>query len=251
MIVRFTDHEALQSCQKQQDVCKVRVDLEISGKVFEKAGVNVSVVHGKLPAAAVAQMKSRGKHLQGEDLPFFAAGISSVIHPHNPHVPTLHFNLRYFEVTDKAGEKHSWFGGGTDLTPYYLNEQVWGFVAKCDMVQIEELWTGIAFFFFNPDKQFWIMMDVLMAWHATFGVCEHWAITILCCVCSIEILSAVVGNYAWSNIVKTKVSMSDNITPLHGLKFTELILGISLQFMLLIKLGKTVLFCKNCFWQYK
>ena len=96
----------------------------LTGKVFEKAGVNVSVVHGKLPPAAVQQMKSRGKDLKGDMLPFFAAGISSVIHPRNPHIPTVHFNYRYFEVVDESGKKHSWFGGGTDLTPYYLNEEV-------------------------------------------------------------------------------------------------------------------------------
>ena len=75
------------------------------GKTFEKAGVNVSVVHGTLPAGAVVQMKDRGKDLGEGELPFFAAGISSVIHPTNPHVPTVHFNYRYFEVTKENGEK--------------------------------------------------------------------------------------------------------------------------------------------------
>lgn len=71
------------------------------GKVFEKAGVNVSVVHGSLPAAAVSQMRSRvGKGgLSGAGpFPFFACGVSLVIHPHNPHAPTSHANYRYFEV---------------------------------------------------------------------------------------------------------------------------------------------------------
>ncbi|XP_072384256.1 oxygen-dependent coproporphyrinogen-III oxidase [Diabrotica undecimpunctata] len=91
------------------------------GKVFEKAGVNISVVSGNLPAGAVAQMRSRGKKLDNSGpLPFFAAGISAVIHPVNPMVPTIHFNYRYFEV--KSGDETQWwFGGGTDLTPYYLN----------------------------------------------------------------------------------------------------------------------------------
>lgn len=93
------------------------------GKVFEKAGVNVSVVCGNLPPAAVEQMRSRGNDLQGNNFPFFAAGISSVIHPRNPFVPTLHFNYRYFEVQEESGKKHSWFGGGTDLTPYYLDQE--------------------------------------------------------------------------------------------------------------------------------
>ncbi|PVD28601.1 hypothetical protein C0Q70_11194 [Pomacea canaliculata] len=92
------------------------------GTVFEKAGVNVSVVSGSLPASAAQQMRSRGKKLEGDDLPFFAAGVSSVIHPKNPHVPTVHFNYRYFEVEDRNGTKHWWFGGGTDLTPYYLDK---------------------------------------------------------------------------------------------------------------------------------
>lgn len=93
--------------------------------VFEKAGVNISVVHGELPRQAAEQMRSRGKHLsETEPLKFFAAGISSVIHPRNPNVPTLHFNFRYFEVesTNNAA-KQWWFGGGIDMTPYILNEQ--------------------------------------------------------------------------------------------------------------------------------
>lgn len=91
------------------------------GRVFEKAGVNISVVSGTLPPGAVQQMRSRGKNLQNAELPFFAAGVSAVIHPRNPMVPTIHFNYRYFEVKDKDGVQW-WFGGGTDLTPYYLNE---------------------------------------------------------------------------------------------------------------------------------
>lgn len=93
------------------------------GDVFEKAGVNISVVSGQLPPAAVQQMRSRGKKLSEGALPFFAAGVSAVIHPRNPWIPTIHFNYRYFEVDDvNTGEKQWWFGGGTDLTPYYFNE---------------------------------------------------------------------------------------------------------------------------------
>ncbi|XP_076184024.1 oxygen-dependent coproporphyrinogen-III oxidase [Ptiloglossa arizonensis] len=92
------------------------------GNVFEKAGVNVSVVTGTLPVNAVQQMRARGKQLQEEPVPFFAAGVSAVIHPRNPMVPTIHFNYRYFEVEHQDGSIHWWFGGGTDLTPYYLNE---------------------------------------------------------------------------------------------------------------------------------
>lgn len=93
------------------------------GDVFEKAGVNISVVHGSLPKGAIQQMRSRGKQLADGELPFFAAGVSAVIHPRNPMIPTIHFNYRYFEVTDSAGNKQWWFGGGTDLTPYYLDEK--------------------------------------------------------------------------------------------------------------------------------
>ncbi|KAK7107170.1 oxygen-dependent coproporphyrinogen-III oxidase-like [Littorina saxatilis] len=93
------------------------------GTTFEKAGVNISVVQGMLPPSAVQQMRARGKKLEGENLPFFAAGVSSVIHPKNPHIPTVHFNYRYFEVTERDGTKQWWFGGGTDLTPYYLDKE--------------------------------------------------------------------------------------------------------------------------------
>nr|XP_018914865.1 PREDICTED: oxygen-dependent coproporphyrinogen-III oxidase [Bemisia tabaci] len=92
------------------------------GQTYEKAGVNISVVHGTLPASAVQQMRARGKKFHSDKLPFYAAGVSSVIHPRNPMVPTVHFNYRYFEVTDDDGSTQWWFGGGTDLTPYYLNE---------------------------------------------------------------------------------------------------------------------------------
>ncbi|XP_076135093.1 oxygen-dependent coproporphyrinogen-III oxidase, mitochondrial [Alosa pseudoharengus] len=94
-------------------------------KVFEKAGVNVSVVYGNLPEEAAKQMRSRGKVLKAKDgkLPFCAMGVSSVIHPKNPHIPTVHFNYRYFEIEEADGTKQWWFGGGTDLTPMYLNQE--------------------------------------------------------------------------------------------------------------------------------
>ncbi|KAI1301567.1 Oxygen-dependent coproporphyrinogen-III oxidase [Halotydeus destructor] len=101
------------------------------GQVFERAGVNVSVVHGNLPPSAIQQMKARGhdfKLLPGQTgLPFFAAGVSSVVHPRNPHIPTVHFNYRYFEVIEQTNDPDVpkvtwWFGGGTDLTPYILHD---------------------------------------------------------------------------------------------------------------------------------
>ncbi|XP_054556646.1 oxygen-dependent coproporphyrinogen-III oxidase, mitochondrial isoform X3 [Talpa occidentalis] len=95
------------------------------GHVFEKAGVSISVVHGNLSEEAAKQMRSRGKILKTKDgkLPFCAMGVSSVIHPKNPHAPTIHFNYRYFEVEEADGNKQWWFGGGCDLTPTYLNKE--------------------------------------------------------------------------------------------------------------------------------
>lgn len=97
------------------------------GNVFEKAGVNVSTVYGELPRAAIEKMRVDHKSLMSTDaesLNFFAAGLSLVLHPHNPMAPTVHLNYRYFETSDPNdpvnGEKHWWFGGGTDLTPSYL-----------------------------------------------------------------------------------------------------------------------------------
>jgi coproporphyrinogen III oxidase len=82
------------------------------GRVFERAGVNVSHVHGDRVPDAVAEAHSgtRGK-------PFVATGISMVLHPVNPYVPSFHANFRYFEVGH--GAESWWFGGGADLTPAY------------------------------------------------------------------------------------------------------------------------------------
>ena len=92
------------------------------GNVFEKAGVNVSVVHGTLSPQA-AQTMGGGHELQGKDLDFFATGISLVLHPHNPMAPTVHANYRYFERGEGKKEGSWWFGGGADLTPSYLFEE--------------------------------------------------------------------------------------------------------------------------------
>jgi len=84
------------------------------GRVFEKAGINFSHVHGaELPASATATRPE----LAGRS--FQAMGVSLVIHPHNPYVPTSHANVRFF-IAEKAGaDPVWWFGGGFDLTPYY------------------------------------------------------------------------------------------------------------------------------------
>ena len=88
-----------------------------NGNVFEKGGVNTSVVHGLVTDAM-------RKQLQMEGHTWFACGISSVIHPGNPLVPTVHFNYRLFELYNEKGDTiDRWFGGGTDLTPYYLFEE--------------------------------------------------------------------------------------------------------------------------------
>ena len=87
------------------------------GQVFEKGGVNTSVVHGKVTP------KMR-KSLQLDGDKWFAGGLSLVLHPQNPFVPTVHANYRYFELYEKNGALcNRWFGGGTDLTPYYLFEE--------------------------------------------------------------------------------------------------------------------------------
>lgn len=87
------------------------------GNVFEKGGVNTSAVFGALPPAMQEAFKV-------QDSNFFACGLSLVIHPLNPYVPTIHANWRYFELHNKAGERiDCWFGGGCDLTPYYIFEE--------------------------------------------------------------------------------------------------------------------------------
>ncbi len=77
------------------------------GAVFEKGGVNFSEVHGQMSA-------DFAKQVPGEGLDFTATGVSLVLHPRNPFVPTVHANFRFLTKGDKQ-----WFGGGADLTPYY------------------------------------------------------------------------------------------------------------------------------------
>lgn len=109
-----------------------RTRVMTNGAVIEKGGVNFSHVHGdQLPASATASRPE----LAGRS--FQAMGVSLVIHPNNPYVPTSHANVRFF-VAEKEGEEPVWwFGGGFDLTPYYGNEDdviFWHQTAKdaCD-----------------------------------------------------------------------------------------------------------------------
>ena len=87
------------------------------GNVIEKGGVNTSMVHGELPEVFKEKFGVK-------EASFFACGLSLVIHPESPKVPTVHANWRYFEMYDGEGKiVKQWFGGGSDLTPYYLVEQ--------------------------------------------------------------------------------------------------------------------------------
>jgi coproporphyrinogen III oxidase len=88
-----------------------------NGNVFEKGGVNTSVVFGEVTDTMRSQLKIDGAR-------WFACGLSLVIHPYNPFVPTVHCNYRMFELYNENDEViDRWFGGGTDLTPYYLIEE--------------------------------------------------------------------------------------------------------------------------------
>ncbi len=88
-----------------------------NGNIFEKGGVNTSEVYGDVTDAMRLQLGIDGKS-------WFACGLSLVMHPNNPYVPTVHANWRYFELYNVEGNIiDSWFGGGSDLTPYYLFEE--------------------------------------------------------------------------------------------------------------------------------
>ena len=85
--------------------------LAVKGDVFENGGINTSLIHGEMDEGFIAKIRSSGTSL-------WAAGISVILHPANPRVPTVHANFRMIH----AGKKH-WFGGGADLTPYYPYEE--------------------------------------------------------------------------------------------------------------------------------
>ncbi|MFD1629722.1 oxygen-dependent coproporphyrinogen oxidase [Pseudopedobacter beijingensis] len=87
-----------------------------NGDLIEKGGVNFSAVHGILPEAIKKAFKTDKDE-------FFATGVSIVLHPHNPWVPIIHMNIRYFEMDANNGESLRWFGGGIDVTPHYVIEE--------------------------------------------------------------------------------------------------------------------------------
>jgi coproporphyrinogen III oxidase len=119
------------------------------GGVFEKAGVNFSEVHGEFSPEFARQMP-------GEGLAFTATGVSWVLHPRSPHIPTVHGNYRYLTHGSKG-----WFGGGSDLTPYYpVKEDVVHFhktlKAACDnhapMIDYAKLKHECDEYFFLPHR---------------------------------------------------------------------------------------------------
>lgn len=86
-----------------------------NGNIIEKGGVNFSAVFGKVEEAMIRKLEMP----EGE---FFATGVSIVLHPHNPFVPIIHMNIRYFELQSKQKTTY-WFGGGIDLTPHYIDRE--------------------------------------------------------------------------------------------------------------------------------
>ncbi len=89
-----------------------------NGTVIEKGGVGFSAVHGEATEATLRQLNLTRE--PGDEPPtFYATGVSIVLHPHNPEVPIIHMNVRYFEMS--TGQY--WFGGGIDLTPHYIDNQ--------------------------------------------------------------------------------------------------------------------------------
>ena len=129
------------------------------GDIIEKAGVNFSHIRGKaLPASANPDRQ----HLEGQ--PFEALGVSIVVHPNNPFIPTTHANCRFFQSfapSSDDNKKRWWFGGGIDLTPYYGDVAdcvAWHSAAKkaCDAFQpgvYEEYKAWCDRYFYLPHRQ--------------------------------------------------------------------------------------------------
>jgi coproporphyrinogen III oxidase len=120
------------------------------GSVIEKGGVNFSEVHG----TCTPQLKQQ---LSTSSDSFYATGVSIVLHPENPHVPIIHMNIRYFALSDGT----SWFGGGIDLTPHYINKHEAAtfhrrLKALCDQHEVSDYPAFKAWadrYFFLPHRQ--------------------------------------------------------------------------------------------------
>ena len=111
-------HKFVNDCWSREEGGGGESRVLTNGQVFEQAGVNFSHVMGQqLPASATAaQPELAGRRYE-------AMGVSLVIHPKNPYVPTSHANVRFFIAYAKGKDPIWWFGGGFDLTPYYGNQQ--------------------------------------------------------------------------------------------------------------------------------
>ncbi len=94
------------------------------GDIFEKAGVNTSAVTGTLSEPLAERLNVKPQK-------FFAGGISVVLHPYSPMIPTVHMNLRYLQLANDE----SWFGGGSDLTPYYFFRE--------DVLHFHKIWKTV------------------------------------------------------------------------------------------------------------
>ena len=125
------------------------------GALFEQAGINFSRIRGtRMPASASAGRSGLA------DAPFEAMGVSIVLHPRNPHVPTTHMNLRLFVAEPAGAEASWWFGGGFDLTPYYPQEEdarQWHRVARsacegCPLGTFEKYKDWCDRYFFLPHR---------------------------------------------------------------------------------------------------
>lgn len=93
-----------------------------NGYIIEKGGVNFSAVWGEPPEATLKMLNL--PKVENDTPQFFATGVSIVLHPHNPMIPIIHMNVRYFEIDPSTSDKEIWwFGGGIDLTPHYVNEE--------------------------------------------------------------------------------------------------------------------------------
>ena len=118
MICAYDEREFLEDKWAREEGGGGLTCLLENGSIFDKVGVNFSDILGdKLPAAAT----NIRPELQGRN--YRAMGVSVVSHPKNPHVPTVHLNVRLFVAFSKNSEPIWWFGGGFDMTPYYGYEE--------------------------------------------------------------------------------------------------------------------------------